>query len=434
MNRPRILLVGGKLATVRAAAECGLDVVYVQKPGLFDPETRRHCTRVHLMDYQDLPAVRSLARAEHAAAPLTRVMAQSESALVVAGRLTAELGLPGNSVATVETMHDKAAMRALLNAAGLGPVAAEIGSTRQALHRFVRRHGAAVVKPVAASGSLGVRKVNGPDEVNGAWRWITSFGLGEFLVEELLTGVEVSVETFSVAGRHVVLAVTGKDTGTGVLELGHVVPADLPGEQGAAVRQFVVRVLDEVGLIDGPAHTEVMLTARGPRLVETHNRRGGGRIADLVRLVHGIDLDRLAFGLAFPDPPVPEPSPAVGAAAVRFLHARPGRVVTVTGVDRAAALEGVLDIRLEVAPGDTIGPARWSEDRCGHVVVSASDPASAARLAERAAGLIELHTEPSLDAAPATLTEILATVDETMWPSGLAADRRRTTDLLGHAA
>jgi biotin carboxylase len=427
MTRPRVLLIGGKLATVEAAAAADLDIVYVQKPQLFDPRARQHCAQVHLLDYQDVPLVTEIARAVHAARPLDRVMTQAEAGLLVAGHLTTELGLPGTGLPTARCLHDKSELRRVLNAAGLGPVAAERGTTRPALRRFVERHGAAVLKPVAASGSLGVRKVTHAGAVDAAWEWLGSFGVGDFLVEELLTGVEVSVETFSAGGTHTVLAVTGKDTGDGVLELGHVVPAALTGAQDAVVADFTRRVLDEVGLVDGLAHTELMLTAAGPRVIEAHNRRGGGRIADLLCLVYGVDLLQLGFALARPHPPTPVRRPAHGAAAVRFLVAEPGRVVAIDGVERVAALDGVLDVQVDVRPGDLVRPAQWSEDRCGQVLVRAGDTASAVALARRAAELIRIRTVATADAAPMTMPAILDLAGEVLWPASLDPGRRPAT-------
>jgi hypothetical protein len=114
-----------------------------------------------------------------------------------------------------------------------------------------------------------------------------------------------------------------------------------------------------------------------------------------------------------------------GAAAVRFLTADPGRVVSVTGAGRAAAIDGVLEVEVSVRPGDVVRPTRWSEDRCGHVLVRAHDSAAAAKLARRAAELIRIRTEPSGDAVPSTLPEILASVDESLWPPSVTADRGR---------
>ncbi|GES30273.1 ATP-grasp domain-containing protein [Streptomyces angustmyceticus] len=413
---PRILLLGGTAESARKAAECGLCVVNVDKPVLFEPAARKHCAQTHLIDYQDIGLVTTLARALHQHAPFTRVLSQTEAGPLVAGHLTTVLGIAGNGVGVARVLHDKLALRDLLNTRGLGSVAARRGTSCQALRDFVAHHGGAVVKPTKGSGSLAVRKVRSAGEATEAWDWLASYGVRHFMVEELLAGPELSVETFSVDGRHTVLAITGKDNGDGVVALGHVVPAELNQEEASAVAALTCRMLDAVGLVEGPAHTEVILTADGPRVVESHNRCAGGHINELVAMVHGVDLERLTYRLAGPDPvTVPEPA-ADGAAAVRFLTPPAGRVESVEGVDEARAAAGVVRVEVKVEPGQDVRPLHWSEDRSGVVVVRAENSAAAARRARQVAESIEIRTEPSEQEPATTMGELLAAVDEVLDP------------------
>lgn len=115
------------------------------------------------------------------------------------------------------------------------------------------------------------------------------------LAEEFLSGHEVSVEGFSQDGVHSVVAVTDKllgEGGSGFIEAGHSVPARVD----EAIRQGIVdltgRLLDAVGLVEGPSHTEIMITDAGLRIIESHNRAGGDNIPELVRLAYGVDLVR----------------------------------------------------------------------------------------------------------------------------------------------
>jgi biotin carboxylase len=416
MSGERVLLLGGRLDFVRKAAECGLDVVNVQKTSSFDPGLLEHCRQLHVMDYQDIPQITALAEALHQVRPFSRVVTQTEAAVVVAGHLTTHLGLPGNSVDTVRTLHDKRSLRRLLNARGIGEVAFQSGDSREDLLDFVRRHGPAVMKPSMGSGSLGVRRVLSLAEVEDAWRWAEELRLTEFMVEELLTGREISVETYSSGGSHTVLGITGKDTGGGVVEVGHVLPARLSAQEARQVIPFVSEVLNAVDLVEGLAHTELILTADGPRVVESHSRLGGDRINELVRLVLGVDMEELALRATSPrggtlSLPAPD-----GAAASRFLIAEPGRVVSVDGVDEARALPGVQDVRIKVAPGDVVRPLQWSEDRCGHVVVHAADAATAERLAREAVEVIRVRTVPDDSAVAAPLAHRLTEVDEILDP------------------
>jgi hypothetical protein len=59
---------------------------------------------------------------------------------------------------------------------------------------------------------------------------------------------------------------------------------------------FTRQFLDAVQLEEGPAHTEITLTSRGPRVIESHDRPGGDRINELVRVAYDVDLKAIALG------------------------------------------------------------------------------------------------------------------------------------------
>lgn len=309
-------------------------------------------------------------------------------------------------------LHNKLALRDLLNAEGIGEVAVERGSTPAALRGFVARYGGAVVKPTGGSGSLAVRKIHSPGEAAEAWAWLISFGMRHFMVEKLLVGPELSVETFSVDGRHTVLAITGKDNGDGAVALGHVVPAALTDDEASTVAALTRRMLDAVGLVEGPAHTEVILTADGPRVVESHNRCAGGHINELVDVVYGVDLEQLTYRLAGPVPP----PIATGAAAVRFRTPPAVRVESVEGVEAAREVPGVVRVEVKAEPGRDVRPLHWSEDRSGVVVVRAENSAAAVHRARQVAESIEIRTKPFELQPTATMGELLAAAHEVLDP------------------
>lgn len=417
MTHPHILVLAGNARILQKAAGIGLRVTNFEKPGTFDPNVAPYCSQLHLFDFQDIRLVTELARTLHAADPFSRIITHSEIGQVIAGHLNTTLGLPGNGLEVTRTLHNKLALRQLLNDKGLGPVPAARRTTREEFGAFVAEHQGAVVKPLMGSGSLGVRRIHSVQEVPEVWEWLDGYGVGEFMVEALLTGEELSVETFSVAGRHTVLAVTGKDTTDGVIERGHVVPAPLGERETAAVRDFTCQVLDAVGLVDGVAHTEIMLTERGPRVIESHSRAGGDRISKLVELATGIDLEALPFRLAAdPGFTVPRPRPR-GAAAVRFLDVAPGRITEVSGVDAARTADGVAELNVRAEVGDVVRPVRWSDDRRGYVLVQAPTGEEAVRRAREVADSIVVRTTPVPGGGPEpTMRDILAEAHEELDP------------------
>ncbi|WP_407562924.1 ATP-grasp domain-containing protein [Streptomyces sp. 184] len=409
--RPRVLVVGGGLAHVRKARDLGLDVVHVQYPDAYDRGHWPYVDQALLLDYGDTGRLLPLVRALHAAYPVRAAVSLFELGLLPAARINEALGLGGESVETVELLLDKGRMRRRLAARGISPVASAVGRTAADVREFAAAHGLPIiVKPVRESGSLGVFHVRdraGVDDVaarfrslDGAWtaRDLSDAGsFDEFLMEEYLDGPEISVETLSFAGRHVVVAVTDKETaGTGFVEVGHAQPSAAPADTLREVVRLVADFLDAVGLRDGPGHTEVKLTSRGPRIVESHNRVGGDRINELTEIAYGVDMERyaLAAGLGVLAPLAAAPEPRAGAA-VRFLTPEPGRVVEVTGADEVRADPACAELRLDVRPGTVVSPLTWNEDKAGHVVARGATAADAVAHARRLAAAVRIRTEPA---------------------------------------
>ncbi|WHM40368.1 hypothetical protein [Streptomyces sp. BPTC-684] len=106
------------------------------------------------------------------------------------------------------------------------------------------------------------------------------------VVEGLPVGARYGVQAFSERGEHVVVTVTRTNSDpVGPVGPGHAAPA--PPE---AVSRHVIAALDALGVEFGPTHTEVVLTERGPRVIETRLRAGGDELQNTVTDKTGADL------------------------------------------------------------------------------------------------------------------------------------------------
>jgi len=158
---------------------------------------------------------------------------------------------------------------------------------------------------------------------------------------------------------------------------------------------MTVALLDAVSLREGPSHTELKLTSRGPRIIESHNRIGGDNITDLVRQVHGVDFERLAVGVPLGqldwDGSVREPS---GGAAIRFLAPDAGVVRRIRRPSNDALEPGVT-LSMQVRVGDVIPPLTWSPDRiAGHVMATGDSAADALARCERTVAAVAIESAP----------------------------------------
>ncbi|MGW1978973.1 ATP-grasp domain-containing protein [Streptomyces sp. NPDC001889] len=411
-GRPRILVIGGKLKLVRKARELGLDVVHVQYPDAYDRGHWPYVDQALLLDYGDIDRLLPLARALHETSPFRAAVSVFELGLLPAARINEALGLGGESVETVELLLDKWRMRRRLAAKGISPMASAVGRSTRDVREFVERHGLPViVKPIRESGSVGVFCIREPADVDavadrfralddGHWVAGDLFGADafeEFLLEEYLDGPEISVETLSFDGRHVVVAVTDKEEfgGPGFVEIGLSQPSRCPADTLDEVTRLVTDFLDAMGLRDGPGHTEIRLTANGPRIIESHNRIGGYGVNELVETAYGVDMERYTLGAPFGlvEPLTASPR-ARGGAALQALTPEPGRVVAVNGVDAVRADPAFVDLHLKVKPGDVVSPLTWNEDIGGYVVARGDTATEAIAHSRRLAEAIDVRTEP----------------------------------------
>lgn len=404
----RVMVFGGNRWQIAKAAELGIDVILVQKQHEVDEEAFRYCDRVYLFDYQDLELISLVAKREHAARPITRVIAQGDIGQQVVGHVNDLLGIAGNSFQTVRTLHDKFALRQLLNAKGIGVVPCAIAQSKQDMLDFAARHPDFVIKPRTGHSSVGVRVITESDDLHEAWAWWERFGDGACLLEKRLVGKEMSVETFSFGGRHVVVATTDK-VQRGVIELGHTVPAELTDEQVDAIACLVFATLTAAGVAEGPAHTEVMLTEDGPRVVESHSRRPGDLISYLIQYAMGTDMEKETFRLAIGAIDLDRlamPRRPRRAASIRYITADPGRVSAVNMPADLRTRPGVAGMEVNTKPGDIVRELRWSYDRCGWLMVVGDEPNAVRELAQDYVSSITVETEP-IELADESMADLL---------------------------
>jgi len=389
-----LLLVGANDETLGKAKALGLHLLLLQHPEKFTEEQRDLADIIRIVDYTDLAALELVARELHESVGFAAAVSVTEPGLEGAGRINDLFGLGGTGFAVARRMRDKWAMRRHLAGSGAATVNAAPLADRADIDGFGARYGyPLIVKPVDGTASYGVFRVDGPEGAGAVWAKVAAlrghrmdrgsmpFAIQGFLMEEYVDGPEFSVECFSFAGRHVVVAITEKFLSADhFAELGQALPARLDARAEASLRWAVCRFLDAMGLRDGVSHTEVRLSGRGPVVIETHNRVGGDAIDELVRGAYGVDLVTYAVGWPFRlVPELPDVPRAHCAASTQFLVGGPGRVESVTGVEEALARADVLKVQITARPGDTVRTVRDNWDRLGLVAVTGADTTAAIR-------------------------------------------------------
>ena len=348
-----------------------------------------------------------MARAIHARDPFDHLATYGERDQDKAAAIGAVLGLRTHSPETVRWVHDKLALRERLAALGVDPTPSRRVRGVDEAADFGREYGYPfVLKPIAGTASAGVTVVPGPIDVAAAWAWaaaVKAVESDEIVAESYLDGTELSVEAFSENGEHRVVCLTGKVKTAGhCVELGHVVRGPFDDATCEVVSRFTVAVLDALGVRDGVTHTEVIVTADGPHVVETHLRPAGDEIPEMIHDTYGVDLidllvrqslgDRLLNRL---DRELKAAADIAGYAAIWYATpAASGRIVSVTGLESARAMPGVISVELLKQVGDHL-PTQVTDSGTRAVAARgvADDPREALQRARAAAEAVRFTVE-----------------------------------------
>ena len=253
-----------------------------------------------------------------------------------------------------------------------------------------------ITKPTDNSGSRGVMLVRSEEELAAALSYSSGNGRrGDVIVEEYMQGPEVSVEVMVSHGVPHVLQITDKLT-TGAphfVEMGHSQPSRLPEDAQIAIRDLASRAALAVGIQDGPAHVEIILTANGPKMVELGARMGGDCITThLVPLSTGIDMVGNTIRIALGEEPDLEQKLQKGSA-IRYFHAPCGVIRAIEGVEEAGKIPGVQEITFVRSVGDVSGDIGSSTDRVGFVIAQAETAEAAVAVCERVLESVRIVVE-----------------------------------------
>jgi hypothetical protein len=368
-----LVIIGAHPRVARAAESLPGDLIHVQLPGApaLDPAITQS-RQVFICDFRD--GVAFLAFVDDMLGPLkpTAVVSLTELGLEPAAAAAQRLGVTGVAPSVVRATRDKLQMRRVLEgrAPHLNPAFAA-GDDPEAVVRLFAGHPRVVAKPVDGAGSTSVALLDCIDSLAPEHRTCGT------ILEQFAEGLEFSVETLSSAGLHTLVGIAEKGTAEGFVEVSHMMPPlSLDAHQQLLVERSVGELLDAIGFTDGPSHTEVKVDGDKVTVIETHNRIGGGGIADLVRLTTGIDWRRAALGWPLGAGLHQEEAEAAAAATV-FFTAPPGRATSV-GSQPSLMHGSIVEWDVSVQPGDVVQPLRSSADRLGLAVLTASSAAECA--------------------------------------------------------
>jgi hypothetical protein len=193
-------------------------------------------------------------------------------------------------------------------------------------------------------------------------RWARTDQCSPWLAAPLPDGIHLVVSTLTLDGMHHVAGITER-TPAG----DHLHPDRLSASDRAVVAATVTNLLDLADHEFGPAETDVVLTALGPRLVASGARFAEPPVADLISLASGFDPVTALLHMLVGRPPA-VPSTSHGCAVGGPLWLPPGGQIPPSGLHLLAALPGVARVSCEAA---AVGS---TQEAIGSVLVTGLSP------------------------------------------------------------
>jgi len=335
----------------------------------------------------------------HRRTPLDAVLAVDEQGVAVAAASAARLGLRHNSPEAVANTKDKGRMRDCLAAAPLPQPAYRIVARDADVASAATEVGyPCVVKPISRSASQGVIRVDDATQADTAGARIRAI-LGDspepLLVESFVSGAEVAVEGLLSGGQLRMLAVFDKPDpmdGPFFEETIYVTPSRQPPSILAAIEATAARAAAALGLVEGPVHVELRISATGVvTILELAARSIGGLCARALRFGAGISLEevivRHALGMEL-DGLAREPD----ASGVMMLPIRSAGVLEgVSGQERALAIEGVVGIEIAIASGRPVRPLPEGDRYLGFIFARGPTAKMVEDALRRAEAALDVH-------------------------------------------
>ena len=256
----------------------------------------------HLCSTLDQEQVLHLARHEQIHGILT---VASEVAAPTVAYVAQQLHLPAYSLQAAETIANKFRLRTFLQEKNLSAIRfAKLETEADIPAALARVPLPAMVKPLLASGSRGIRKITSeadlratlPQAVAQSYRYVGA------LLEEFMPGEAYGAEALIAGGKIALLTLSRKFVNEWFVTTGHLLPAVLPKETEALIITLLEKTVAALALSNGALDVDLVLSPAGPEIIEMGGRLGGNNLAELVSLHTGTDWVEQVIKLALAEP------------------------------------------------------------------------------------------------------------------------------------
>jgi len=297
MNKQkRILLLGGNYVQI-TAIQAALDEGYYVITADYLPDNPGHklAHEYHNISTIDKEAILALAQEKQIDGIVSYA---SDVSAPTAAYVAEQLGLPTNPYESVNIFTHKNLFRQFMRENNFPmPKGSTFADKAEALAFYRDLHCTAMLKPIDASGSKGVNKVESEAQFDAAWEDAMNYSIAkQVIVEQFIEkrGYQIDGDIFVVDGEIVFWGICDQHHD---MECAPYVPAGLsyPSTQDPAIqqraRELIQRMLHLLHMTMGAYNVEYIVGQDNEvYILEIGPRNGGNFIPDAIKVATGFDM------------------------------------------------------------------------------------------------------------------------------------------------
>ena len=334
---------------------------------------RPYADKFYQMAIFDIEAVKNLAVEETVDFLITCC---ADQVLLVVAQVSEMLGLPCYiDYQTGQNVSDKKYMKKIFHENNI-PTSRHVEMTELDWERIKELQYPLVVKPVDAYSSRGVRKAQNPEELELYFGEAAQISrAGGVIVEEFVSGTEISVDVYVEDGVAKVLCVSNSekiaDADRFIIFRGRYPVAASP-EIMEQIRVVAQQIADAFQLKDAPMLIQMINTGERVSVLEFCARTGGNMKYLLIKRSCGFDVIKAVIDLAVGEKPHVELREPESKYIVNdFIYCKPGVFDRFEGVEQMLEQGMITDFRPLRPRGFQVFGVRSSSDRIAGFTVQA---------------------------------------------------------------
>ncbi len=399
-KKDAILIVSAgimQISAIKTAKAMGLTVIATDKnpnaPGF------EFCDHAVVLDSKDAQGHVAYALENKEALNIKAAFAGSDVAITVSA-ITNALGLPGIPLDVALRSNNKSLMKERWIKDKIPtPFGSEITTVAEAKSILKHIGFPAIVKAVDSAASRGSVKIYNDENLDIAIENAKNASTTKTaLIEEYVVGNEQSVETIVWHGKHYHVGMADRQFGYYPyhIETAHYDPSGLSADVQKKIYEVVDNAADSLGIDFGPAKADMILTAKGPMILEMPARLSGGfhsqyttpystgqnPIRAVMEISLGYELNESLL--------VPVTSKVSVCAG---LFPAKGKIKEIQGVEEARQIPGVKEVIITKKSGDIIEEYIDNAKRFCWVIVAGDNKEHAEQIIENVKNTIKFIVE-----------------------------------------